>query len=1182
LVGAISGDAVSLTGGTATFSDKNVGTGKTVTLTGAALSGADAGNYILDSVATAKADITALHITGSFTASSKPYDGNATATVLTRSLVGAISGDAVSLTGGTAMFSDKNVGTGKTVTLTGAVLGGADAGNYILDSVATVKADITALHITGSFTASNKVYDGNASATVLTRSLNATISGDVVSLYGGTASFSDKNVGTGKTVSLTGSTLTGTDAGNYILDSVATANADITARPLKVYATGVDKVYDGTTTATVTLSDNRISGDVFTDSYSTATFADKNVGTAKPVSVTGISISGTDAGNYALQNTTAATTANITQRPLAVSATGIDKVYDGTTTATVTLSDDRIAGDAITDAYTSAAFNSKTVGTTKTVNVSGISISGTDAGNYSLQNTTANTTANITARPLTITATGVDKVYDGTSTATVTLSDDRIAGDLFTDSYSAASFATKNAGIAKTVNVTGISISGADAGNYTFNMTATTTANITARPLKVYATGVDKVYDGNTTATVTLSDNRISGDIFTDSYSSATFADKNVGSGKAVTVTGISISGTDAGNYDLQNMTANTTANITARDLTVTAHGVNKQYDGNTTATVTLSDDRVSGDSLTDNYTSATFADKNVANGKTVSVSGISISGTDVANYHLLNTTASTTADITARTLTISATGVNKVYDGTTAATVSLSDGRIPGDVFTDSYNNATFADKNVGAIKTVSVSGISIAGADAGNYTFNTTASTSADITARKITVTAAPDNKTYDGTVSSTGTPTVTYGSVVAGDTPNFTQAFDSRNAGTRVVTPSGSVTDGNGGNNYAVTFKTAAGTISPLGISVNAVTDTKVYDGNVNSTGIPTIVPALIAPDTAGFTQTFDTKNAGSRTLTPSGSVNDGNGGQNYAPAFHGVAGSITQRPVTVTADAKTKVYGDVDPALTYGITSGSLVAGDGFSGSLTRVAGENVGPYAIQVGTLTLGGNYMLTYVGANLSITSAPLTITPDGNKTKTLGAVFTAFTGAVSGLKFSDAVTVTYASAGAPAAAGVGSYNITVGSYNFTTGSAANYTITQNTAVGGLKVLYASAGICAGDSGHAIRQPINPDGTSVFKLGSTVPTKFAVCDANGNSIGTPGVVTGYGLVAMAAATSISVDETVYSTTPDTTFRWDPTGMQWIFNQSTKNNGSLNKSGVLYYFVINLNDGTSISFAYALK
>jgi len=101
-------------------------------------------------------------------------------------------------------------------------------------------------------------------------------------------------------------------------------------------------------------------------------------------------------------------------------------------------------------------------------------------------------------------------------------------------------------------------------------------------------------------------------------------------------------------------------------------------------------------------------------------------------------------------------------------------------------------------------------------------------------------------------------------------------------------------------------------------------------------------------------------------------------------------------------------------------------------------------------------------------------------------------------------------------------------------------------------------------------------------MGSTVPTKFAVCDANGASIGTPGVVTGYGLVAAASSPNIAVDEDVYSTTPDTAFRWDPTGQQWIFNQSTKNNGTLNKTGVTYFFAINLNDGSSIFFQYGLK
>src|SRR5207302_1632205 len=112
--------------------------------------------------------------------------------------------------------------------------------------------------------------------------------------------------------------------------------------------------------------------------------------------------------------------------------------------------------------------------------------------------------------------------YDGTTAATVTLSDNRLSGDVFTDSYTSATFDTKNVGTGKPVSVSGIAITGADAGNYTVNATASTTADITARALTVSATGVNKVYDGTTAATVTLSDNRLSGDVFTDSDASAT------------------------------------------------------------------------------------------------------------------------------------------------------------------------------------------------------------------------------------------------------------------------------------------------------------------------------------------------------------------------------------------------------------------------------------------------------------------------------------------------------------------------------------------------------------------------------------------------------------------------------------------------------------------------------------
>ena len=594
--------------------------------------------------------------------------------------------------------------------------------------------------VTASIAAANKPYDQTTAATITGCSLNSA-SGNVGVLAGDSSNlgcsasngaFADKNVGTGKSVSANVS-LTGSAAGNYQLSSnTASTTANITARDLTVDAHGVNKTYDGNADATVTFTDDRLSGDVFTVDYTSASFNNKNVGTGKPVSVSGISLSGTDAGNYNLTNTTDSTTANITARDLTVDAHGVNKTYDGNADATVTFTDDRVSGDVFTVDYTSASFNNKNVGTGKPVSVSGISLSGTDAGNYNLTNTTDSTTANITARDLTVDAHGVNKTYDGNADATVTFTDDRVSGDVFTVDYTSASFNNKNVGTGKPVSVSGISLSGTDAGNYNLtNTTDSTTANITARDLTVDAHGVNKTYDGNADATVTFTDDRVSGDVFTIDYT-ASFNNKNVGTGKPVSVSGISLSGTDAGNYNLLNTTDSTTANITARDLTVDAHGVNKTYDGNADATVTFTDDRVSGDVFTVDYT-ASFNNKNVGTGKPVSVSGISLSGTDAGNYNLLNTTDSTTANITQLGITGSFTAANKVYDGNNSATVltrSLT-AAITGDNVSLTGGTATFNNELVGNGKTVTLAGATLSGTDSTNYTLTSVSTTTANITA-------------------------------------------------------------------------------------------------------------------------------------------------------------------------------------------------------------------------------------------------------------------------------------------------------------------------------------------------------------------------------------------------------------------------------------------------------------------
>ena len=215
------------------------------TLSSVSLSGVNAGTYASGVGASFTADsthggstgtnsLTVLRkeLTGSFTTPNKIYDGTTAATVASRSLPGVIGTDDVTLNVTNARFDNKNVGNGKAVTADLA-LSGSSASNYSLSSAAaTTTADITAKEITGSFTAQSKTYDGDTSATVTSRALSGAIAGDAVSLTGGTATFADRNVGTDKTVTLTGATLSGADATNYNLTSVSTALANITSKEL--------------------------------------------------------------------------------------------------------------------------------------------------------------------------------------------------------------------------------------------------------------------------------------------------------------------------------------------------------------------------------------------------------------------------------------------------------------------------------------------------------------------------------------------------------------------------------------------------------------------------------------------------------------------------------------------------------------------------------------------------------------------------------------------------------------------------------------------------------------------------------------------------------------------------------------------------------------------------------------
>jgi hypothetical protein len=308
---------------------------------------------------------------------------------------------------------------------------------------------------------------------------------------------------------------------------------------------------------------------------------------------------------------------------------------------------------------------------------------------------------------------------------------------------------------------------------------------------------------GTTLSGVTL------GDDVTLDTSSATgaFDDKNFGTAKTVTVSGLALSGTNAGNYTLTQPTA--TASIAAKNLAVTDVAANdKVYDGTVVTTLsgtpTLSG-VVSGDTVILGGTaSATFADKLVGGGKPVTTSGYSISGADSSNY-ALSQPLGLAANITARPLTVSATASSKVYDGTTAATATLSDDRLLGDSLATSYSAAAFADRFAGNGKTVTVSGISVIGIDSGNYTFNTTATTLADITPKPLTITANDTTKMYGQALTFAGNELTSSGLVnpdlITGVTLTSNGADAAAPEGTYAIVPSNA--GGFGLINYTITY-------------------------------------------------------------------------------------------------------------------------------------------------------------------------------------------------------------------------------------------------------------------------------------------------------------------------------------------------------------------------------------------
>ncbi|MBI5386699.1 MAG: HYR domain-containing protein [Verrucomicrobia bacterium] len=446
-----------------------------------------------------------------------------------------------------------------------------------------------------------------------------------------------------------------------------------------------------------------------------------------------------------------------------------------------------------------------------------LTLSGAQSGNYSFTQPSEPTTmtGSILRKALVVTAApGYTRVYNGSSAAspTVTINSGQVvSGETVTVGTITAAFTSPSAGTGKTVNITAVPLSGSGAGNYIVSTMPgpLTDGTISKRNLLPEATvAASKVYDGsaliditgrsfaprNDTTTSPHPSGVIPGDdVNLGTSGTATFPNENAGQ-TAVAISGFQIFGSSVNNYQLWVTTYNTTSLITPRPLTVSvvAGSATKVYDGTTAATPTLADDRIPGDDVT--YAAAgpaTFNNKNVGVNKPVSDPGVAITGgADAGNYTLASTTATGVSDITAKPITVTATGINKEYDGNTTAQVTLNTpGVYPGDITGSTYT-ANFDNANLGTGKTVTVSAFSFTGPGVGNYSFNLPPiTTTADIIKHHVVVKADDKGKCYTQPPQADPTPTysIVSGTLMPGDsiTGAPTIPAHSENTGTYPIT-------------------------------------------------------------------------------------------------------------------------------------------------------------------------------------------------------------------------------------------------------------------------------------------------------------------------------------------------------------------------------------------------------------
>ncbi|WP_207429042.1 YDG domain-containing protein [Pedobacter sp. SYSU D00535] len=938
------------------------------------------------------------------------------------------------------------------------------AGDAVYASASPVEQTLTVnkKQLTATAETVTKTYDGDKAVTVTFKDFTAAeglVGTDKVAVSYTTAEFADAKAAEDKAVSFTGLALIGDDKDNYSV--TADIKGSITKKALTATAQPVTKVYNKTNTATIvfnpfTSSEGLVGNDNVAVVYTSAAYDDALVGTNKPVSITGLELSGTDKDNYSLN--TFSTTGAITKKDISLTLAStpvISKTYDAGIAASLAADNYVLSGVETNDEVTvsgTAFYDSKAVGS-KTVTANSFVLSGADKENYNLTTPSASTTGTITKKDISLTlaaAPAISKTYDAGIVASLAADNYVLSGVETNDEVTVsgtASYDSKAVGASKTVTATGFVLAGTDKDNYNLTTTTeTTTGAITKKDISLTLAStpvISKTYDAGITASLAADNYVLSGVETNDEVTvsgTASYDSKAVGS-KTVTANSFVLSGADKENYNLTTPSASTTGTITKKDISLTlaaTPAISKTYDAGIVASLAADNYVLSGVETNDEVTvsgTASYDSKAVGAGKTVTATGFVLAGTDKDNYNLTTTTETTTGAITKKdiSLTLAATpAISKTYDAGIAASLAADNYVLSGVETNDEVTvsgTASYDSKTVGTGKTVTATGFVLAGTDKDNYNLTTTTETTTGaITKKEITLTLAATpaiSRTYDaGITASLVADNYVLSGVETNDelSVSGTAVYNSKAVGAgKTVTVNSFVLAGADKGNYNLTTPTAtttgAITAKPITVALNAAPAiSRIY----NATKAASLVAANYSLNgvenndevSVSGTASYDSKAVGTgKTVTVTGFVLAGADKDNYSLTTPSATttGAIVKKDISLTLAATPAINKIYDGSTVANLAAGNYVLSGVESNDMVSVSGTaafnnaNAGTgKTVTAGSFVMAGadkdNYNLITPSATTSglISKAPLTITAE-NKEKFQGLPLPNFTAAYTG-----------------------------------------------------------------------------------------------------------------------------------------------------------------------------------------